>query len=553
MEIVKKLSSEWVSSNEILKKDQAGVETDTDRVKFGDGTKRWSELEYTSYVELFRDSAYVAPENFGSRSDDDTEIIQAALNSGNNVYFSGEEYNVTGTLYVPSDVHIYGNGSVLNVSPEYADSIVDVFSVGTKELNENFDIIKNVIIENLTFDVKGSVPAESAISDDSSNEPPSVFDGGNRCFISIYDNAENVVIENCRFNGAACCVGMYETTVDLCPVQVTTLRRKNIVLRDIWATNVVECLAGETDVTGVYVDNIHIETIPSARNKHAIRFNSDAENIKINNFYIKEINSAPYIENGIFGCPFSFYKSNNGVSVQNSRPIYLSNGEIHAANFGEASKPYEVYADNVNVINDAHYTSMQLHIFEHYGSSISNFNNCTFDNCIGIRSGYYTNCTFILNDCIDFLIDSVGSCADDKEKNRTVLLDCTVDINNAATFIKLDEFGGLAGHIYDVIVKNCRINGNAIDGTCPEGSIVKFGFSTPSLHNIKISDCDFGEKFVTAFVNESSYNLSAILGDMINVEFKRNSFNNGFVLSEGDNTDSLDTVCIFCNAGDELI
>ena len=45
------LASAWTRVNPVLEKGQMGVETDTNKFKFGDGTTAWNDLPYAGIAE----------------------------------------------------------------------------------------------------------------------------------------------------------------------------------------------------------------------------------------------------------------------------------------------------------------------------------------------------------------------------------------------------------------------------------------------------------------------------------------------------------------------
>lgn len=47
-DVVSDVSTEWRDNDPVLMKDMIGIETDTGKMKVGDGVKKWSELEYIS-------------------------------------------------------------------------------------------------------------------------------------------------------------------------------------------------------------------------------------------------------------------------------------------------------------------------------------------------------------------------------------------------------------------------------------------------------------------------------------------------------------------------
>jgi hypothetical protein len=51
-------AAEWTASNPLLKKGEPGFEWDTGKIKFGDGTKYWSQLGYLAGAGVPGDSAY---------------------------------------------------------------------------------------------------------------------------------------------------------------------------------------------------------------------------------------------------------------------------------------------------------------------------------------------------------------------------------------------------------------------------------------------------------------------------------------------------------------
>lgn len=76
-------SANWAAANPVLLKGEMGVEIDTCKFKFGDGTKHWSELEYVSKdledaVAAEQSRAETAERDLGARIDTEAARLDAA-------------------------------------------------------------------------------------------------------------------------------------------------------------------------------------------------------------------------------------------------------------------------------------------------------------------------------------------------------------------------------------------------------------------------------------------------------------------------------------------
>lgn len=511
-----KTLNEWIESTHILAENQLGVELDSGKIKLGDGISFWVDLDYIDYEDyIATNKNIVAPEDFGELSSDDTNIIQAALNSEKNVRFtSGVTYNVSGEFIVPSNTIVSGHGAKLCLIPN-SNSVKKVFKVE--------DGSKNVIFDGLTFE---SVRSEIGVKINSDNKQ--YFKDSNRECISLYQGVENIVVRNCKFNGVTYCVTLQAHENPL----IEDICRKNIVIENLWAKDVSCAIDGGRETDGLFINNVHIETVPCSDLHHSIYLQTNIKNARINNFYINQRLATAEemppacddeVEAPSTGTPISIYTS--GVSTDIcTQPIYISNGEIHAASMGAASNPYVIYADNVHFINND--TNTVGSVYSLWEESFGYFNNCTFENCTQLRNGVFTGCRFKLypggNNGLIYVYGkakkkNVDNTFDDSMINvnlsdveRTVLKDCIIDMNNAERLINLDVMDSEneeTGNQYRIRFDNCNFENFAENPSATDKLIyTSKNINTP--YTITFDDCTFNTPFnkdlYYSYINENA-------------------------------------------------
>ena len=139
-------STNWTSANPILSEGEFGVETDTKRMKMGDGVTEWNVLEYFIEGAVKSSNGYYE-----------------AVISGGGIYVNAPEYILTtsGNMHIkmPSpvivsatltignavNVPIWYNGKVISSDNTWRQGeIVSVFYDGTKFIAFDFQIILKI-------------------------------------------------------------------------------------------------------------------------------------------------------------------------------------------------------------------------------------------------------------------------------------------------------------------------------------------------------------------------------------------------------------------------
>lgn len=143
-------------------------------------------------------SGYVTPQLFGAKGDgetDDTEAIQAAINSGSNVYLPQGTYKITQTIILTSNVIFYGDSA--------ENSIIKADGFDAVHITGNNNVVHDLkIISTLYTNIGIKVEFDGTTGNDSSNRIINV--NVNRFSIGIYlaNNARSSIIESCRITGA---------------------------------------------------------------------------------------------------------------------------------------------------------------------------------------------------------------------------------------------------------------------------------------------------------------------------------------------------------------
>lgn len=125
-------SAEWTSANPVLAEGEAGLETDTGNVKYGDGVRPWAELPYSVALPgpgevivgsadgpVARDIGELGPGGVpvGSDAVENVSVIQQAIDAatpGSTVRLPpGVDVAINGTIHVRSRITLDLNGSTL--------------------------------------------------------------------------------------------------------------------------------------------------------------------------------------------------------------------------------------------------------------------------------------------------------------------------------------------------------------------------------------------------------------------------------------------------------
>jgi parallel beta-helix repeat protein len=155
-------ASNWTSANPILSKGEIGLETDTNKFKFGDGITAWNSLNYldaeviahkadgTQHKKTVRLVVGTSTSGWTEKdcdylcdgTNDQEEIIQALNNlpaTGGEVVILDGTYNITASINIPKDnVSIRGNGNATTLKRMYNSNYMDSGSTakGLITLNE---------------------------------------------------------------------------------------------------------------------------------------------------------------------------------------------------------------------------------------------------------------------------------------------------------------------------------------------------------------------------------------------------------------------------------
>lgn len=119
------LSSLWQSRNPILLSGEPGLETDTNKLKLGDGVRSWNNLPYI-YGDVGEqtdiENSFVDIRNFNAIGDgitDDTEAIENALefiNGKGRILIEDGTYLIRRPIVLSSNQSIIGNGTIKKVA-----------------------------------------------------------------------------------------------------------------------------------------------------------------------------------------------------------------------------------------------------------------------------------------------------------------------------------------------------------------------------------------------------------------------------------------------------
>lgn len=135
-----KLSTEWTQNNPILLEGELGIESDTKKFKFGDGTSTWTELEYSSFDNT---NITELQEQITENTNDITSLesnFQNFQNTVDTTYATKEELNnaVAGVFHFEGMADSFnGTDIIIDGEPLTGMSNGDVYQVGDKEYAYN--------------------------------------------------------------------------------------------------------------------------------------------------------------------------------------------------------------------------------------------------------------------------------------------------------------------------------------------------------------------------------------------------------------------------------
>lgn len=167
------LASEWTSTNPILAAGEMGVETDTNKFKFGNGTATWSALSYANadvsgITEISQDAidaALTMGTGLTKTYDDGANTITIAIDD---TVWANKEFvadavstlsNTVDTTYIPLDDRGAANGvASLNAQGKVPTSETDLTVIATRayaEYLQGQDLTALLAHESKTTDVHG--------------------------------------------------------------------------------------------------------------------------------------------------------------------------------------------------------------------------------------------------------------------------------------------------------------------------------------------------------------------------------------------------------------
>jgi len=238
-------AADWTSENPILLEGEIGYETDTRRMKIGDGSTAWSNLNYKSSGPGFIIAASDSSDLNKSKADyicdgvDDQVEIQAAIDElpseGGKIQLLEGNFNISDRINSIDNLIISGMGyaTQLIIGDTTAFTPVIIYS-------ENWyvgiygDAKENVIIENLYMDFEG---------DSKSNYEN--YAG------MLFESCSNIIVRNCK---------VYDVVwgVDI----ATPKRAHGIAYRQCTNSFIINCLVDHCGYEGIAVrdacNNIYV-------------------------------------------------------------------------------------------------------------------------------------------------------------------------------------------------------------------------------------------------------------------------------------------------------
>lgn len=161
------ISSNWTSNNPILKVGEPGLETDTRKLKFGDGVTPWNGLEYSG-VDL-NDS--VVLENIDDR-------VASLIKAGSNISISYDDNLNSLTigavgLQLAGDYATLVNGKIPAIQlPSYVDDVLEFANLAALPASGETNKIYVTLDSNKTYRWSGSAYVEISASPGSTDAVP---------------------------------------------------------------------------------------------------------------------------------------------------------------------------------------------------------------------------------------------------------------------------------------------------------------------------------------------------------------------------------------------
>lgn len=184
--------AEWEVLNPVIVKDEIVVESDTNRLKIGDGIKTYTELGYIS-------NEAINVKNFGIVGDgitDDTQAFSDAINSSVNLFFDKDlVIKITDTIDVNSIVKINGNNSTISIHFTTSKNAFNFYSnVELSNININLNNLNCKTLFNYSSNL-GIISINNLCIKNIKDTDNST------ATLGIYINAHNNVvnIQNCAF------------------------------------------------------------------------------------------------------------------------------------------------------------------------------------------------------------------------------------------------------------------------------------------------------------------------------------------------------------------
>jgi len=148
------LASAWTRVNPVLEKGQMGVETDTNKFKFGDGTTAWNDLPYAGIAEKLETARSIS-------IDGDVEATGVAFDGSKNITLNAILKSIT-TAGTGGKVTVNEKGLVTKVEELSAS---DIEGLGTAASRDVGTSAGNVVVVSEDGKIDGSLMPSIAISD----------------------------------------------------------------------------------------------------------------------------------------------------------------------------------------------------------------------------------------------------------------------------------------------------------------------------------------------------------------------------------------------------
>jgi len=140
-------AANWTTTNPILAAGEPGLETDTGKIKYGDGVSRWNLLEHTGGDTLINEGAITV-----QTGDADRWFVRLRKEDSSSLYYSGVKvhstnYDSLGNVLVIADVNLDNYGlAVFKFTP--AGELIWKQAVGAYNNNNHGTGSENSVVDS---------------------------------------------------------------------------------------------------------------------------------------------------------------------------------------------------------------------------------------------------------------------------------------------------------------------------------------------------------------------------------------------------------------------